>query len=476
MFRTKIPPIFATMQIDKLNDTIVALSTPQGSGAIAVIRLSGEMAFEITNKFFKSKKLSEQESHTAHFGLIKDENNIVIDEVVTTIFKAPKTYTAQNIVEISCHCSDYIIKKIIELAIKNGARLAEAGEFTMRAFLNGKLDLAQAEAVADLIATESESAHRIAMQQVRGGFSAEIQELRNHLIKFASLIELENDFGEEDVEFADRNELIQTVNNIQAKISALIDSFKYGNAIKKGVPVAIVGSPNVGKSTLLNALLNEDKAIVSPIAGTTRDIIEDTIIINGIQFRFIDTAGIRETEDFVENLGIDRSKEQIEKAQIIIYLAEIAEDFEAIVTEYKKLISKEQTAIIVLNKSDELKTCHTYDIEEAVSTLLNRTTTIAISAKEKTNIDKLKKALIDKVQTENISSNQTIVSNARHHTAFQNAFDSLNNVIYGLENQIPSDIIALDIRHALQYLGEIAGVITTDDLLDSIFRDFCIGK
>ncbi|MCL4111333.1 UNVERIFIED_CONTAM: hypothetical protein GTU68_023186 [Idotea baltica] len=461
---------------DRLNDTVIALSTPQGSGAIAVIRITGANTFSIADKLIPNKKLGNKESHTAHFGLVK-ENDIVVDEVVATVFKAPKTYTGQDIVEISCHASEYIINKIIELGLANGARMAEAGEFTMRAFLNGKLDLAQAEAVADLIASETKTAHEIAMQQMRGGFSEEIQVLRNQLIKFASLIELENDFGEEDVEFANRTELLQTVNNIQGKISGLIESFKYGNAIKKGVPVAIIGSPNVGKSTLLNALLNEEKAIVSPIAGTTRDVIEDTINIDGIRFRFIDTAGIHETEDYVESLGIDRSKAQIEKAQIVIYLAEISEDYETIIQNFKTIIpNPSQAVIIVLNKADEFHTCHQYDVEEAVSTLLNRTKTIALSAKEKTNLDLLKTELVKMVKSDNITANQTILSNARHHQAFINAYESLNRVVDGFKNQTPSDIIALDIRHALQYMGEVSGVITTDDLLDSIFRDFCIGK
>lgn len=462
--------------IDKLNDTIIALSTPSGSGAIAVIRLCGNNCMEIADSLFTTKKLSTQNSHTAHFGLIKDDEQIIIDEVVATIFKAPNSYTGQDIVEISCHASDYIIKKIIDLGLQKGARMAEAGEFTMRAFLNGKLDLSQAEAVADLIASETESAHKLAMQQMRGGFSKEIAQLREQLIKFASLIELENDFGEEDVEFADRSELIQTVNNIQAKISALIESFKYGNAIKKGVPVAIVGSPNVGKSTLLNALLNEEKAIVSPIAGTTRDVIEDVINIEGIQFRFIDTAGIRETEDLVESLGIDRSKQQIEKAEIIIYIEAIKEDHISIVEHYKSIIPENKQVILVLNKTDEFHACHQYDVEEAVSTMLGRIPVIALSAKEKTNIDKLKKALVNFVKETNFSNNQIILSNARHLESFQKAFDALSNVLYGFNNEVPSDIIALDIRHALQHLGEISGVITTDDLLDSIFRDFCIGK
>ncbi|MCL4165534.1 UNVERIFIED_CONTAM: hypothetical protein GTU68_020274, partial [Idotea baltica] len=364
------------------------------------------------------------------------------------------------VVEISCHGSQYIIQKILELFLSTGARAANPGEFTLRAFLNGQLDLSQAEAVADLIASKSESQHKIAMDQMRGGVSVMIKGLRSQLIEFASLIELENDFGEEDVEFADRNGLKVLVQKILTVIIELQNSFKYGNAVKEGVPVAIIGAPNVGKSTLLNTLLNEDRAIVSDIAGTTRDVIEDSMQIDGILFRFVDTAGLRETTDHIESIGIEKTKEQTAKAKIVLFVVEIEE---------KIPLQADQQSIIILNKADSFHTCHSYDVEEAVSTLTNRTPTLAISAKEKTNVEKIKKQLVEFVHSGKSNSGSTILSNTRHYAALEQTKKSLEQVITGLDSQTPSDLIAMDIRHALHYLGEISGEISTDDLLESIF-------
>lgn len=455
---------------------IVALATPQGSGAIAVIRLSGENTISIVDSFF-SNTLDDKVGNTVHYGKLYNEAKEIIDECLVTIFRAPRSYTKEESVEISCHGSSYIINEVIQLFLRNGVRNANPGEFTMRAFLNGQLDLTQAEAVADLIASDSKAAHDIAMHQLRGGFSIMIKSLREKLIKFASLIELENDFGEEDVEFANRDELISLVQKNLELIKELRDSFALGNAIKEGVAVAIIGQPNVGKSTLLNTLLQEEKAIVSPIAGTTRDVIEDAIQIEGILYRFIDTAGLRETADAIETIGIQRAHEQIAKAKIILFLVEITEDHTSIVNEYKKLnIDTHQQSVILLNKSDDFHGCHAYDVEEAVSTQLGRMPVLAISAKEKKHIDKLKSILVRLVTQGSLSNNSLVVSNARHYDILTNTNESLQAVIEGLKNNVASDMVAIDIRHALHYLGEISGEISTDDLLDSIFRDFCIGK
>lgn len=457
-----------------LDDTIVALSTPAGVGAIAMIRLSGPQAINITDKIFLGKKLSKQKSHTIHFGKIMDASNVV-DEVLVSIFRNPQSYTGQDTTEISCHGSPYISEQIIKLCIKAGARTANPGEFTMRAFLNGQLDLSQAEAVADLISSETEAQHELAINQMRGGYSNMIKSLRDKLIEFASLLELENDFSEEDVEFADRGALVKLITNIKTLIAELLQSFDYGNAIKEGIPVAIIGKPNVGKSTLLNKLLNEDKAIISATPGTTRDVIEDTMLLDGILYRFIDTAGIRYTQDEIEQMGITKTKEQIEKAKIILYLDEIKEDHTQIVAEYNKHDLSNKKTIILLNKIDDFHKCHSYDVEEAVSTLTNRTTTIAISAKEGKHIDKLKTTLTEIVNNTKSSSN-IVVSNLRHHEALTTADEALQKVLDGLSQNISSDFLALDIRYALSSLGEISGEVSTDDLLDSIFRNFCIGK
>ena len=457
-----------------LDDTIVALSTPSGVGAIAMIRLSGPEAIQITDHIFLGKKLSEQKSHTIHFGKIMDGDKIV-DEVLVSIFKNPKSYTGQDTTEISCHGSPFIAQQIIKLCIAAGARTANPGEFTMRAFLNGQLDLSQAEAVADLIDSETATQHEIAISQMRGGYSDMIKSLRDKLIEFASLLELENDFSEEDVEFADRTALVKLITNIKTLVAELMRSFDYGNAIKDGIPVAIIGKPNVGKSTLLNALLNEDRAIISATPGTTRDVIEDSIQLDGILFRFIDTAGIRETKDEIESIGITKTKEQIDKAQIILYLDEIKEDHQELVADFKTHDFGKKQTIILLNKIDDFHKCHSYDVEEAVSTLTRRTPTIAISAKEGKHIDKLKTTLLSLVNNRKSSSN-IVVSNLRHHEALSKADQSLQKVLEGLQHKISSDLLALDIRYALSSLGEISGEVSTDDLLDSIFSNFCIGK
>lgn len=463
------------------NDTIVALATPSGAGAIAVIRVSGKDAIAITDACFKSvkaqKSLSNQKSHTLHLGHIVD-NEKYVDEVLVSLFKGTTSYTGEPTTEISCHGSVYIQQEIIQLLLRNGCRMADAGEFTLRAFLNGKLDLAQAEAVADLIASDSEASHQIAMQQMRGGFSNELQDLRQELLNFASLIELELDFAEEDVEFADRTQFIELVTKIAQVLKRLIDSFSVGNVLKNGIPIAIVGEPNVGKSTLLNALLNEDKAIVSDIAGTTRDAIEDQLNINGIMFRFIDTAGIRDTNDVVENIGIQKTYENIEKAQLVLYLVngvsiqKTSGQIEKLLIDIERLQHKYPTKKIqvIINKTDLLSED---DIQQLTSQVEN---VILISAKQKQGVSELKEELTQLANLGAISNNQTIVSNSRHFEALNNALSAIKDVQKGIDNQISSDLFAIDIREALHHLGLISGEVTTDDLLGNIFANFCIGK
>jgi len=451
------------------DDTICALSTSAGMGAIALIRLSGKDALSITEKIF-SKTLQDKATHTAHFGRIKDGNQL-IDEVVVTLFKNPGSFTGEDIVEIACHGSVYIQEQILELLILNGARMAGPGEFSLRAFMNAKMDLSQTEAIADLISANSKAAHKVAMHQMRGGFSKEIGELREGLLSFASLVELELDFSEEDVEFADRKQLQELVQHVKQKVSALLHSFKLGNVIKNGVPVAIVGSPNAGKSTLLNTLLNEEKAIVSDIAGTTRDVIEDTIILNGIEFRFIDTAGIRETKDTIENLGIERAYAQIRKAAVILLMIDLVETPEKYVLKQIEQFShntnnEDQTLIPIFNKMDEVNLA---DFKGLVDK------GIFISAKSKINIDKLV-AKLGATVGDYGKEDQTIVTNARHFDILKKCELSLVKVEEGLESQIPGDLLAMDIRETLHHLGEITGQITTDDLLGNIFANFCIGK
>ncbi len=449
-------------------ETIVALATPNGIGAIGVIRLSGPEAIKIINSVFKGKDLEQQDSHTIHFGTIRDGDKIV-DEVLISLFVAPKSYTKENVVEISCHGSKYIIDSIIRLLIKQGARLAKAGEFTLRAFLNGGLDLSQAEAVADLISSNSKASHQLAMQQMRGGFSNELKLLREQLIHFASMIELELDFGEEDVEFANRDDLRRLIAKLQTNISHLIRSFDLGNVIKNGVPVVIAGKPNVGKSTLLNALLNEERAIVSEIAGTTRDTVEDEINIKGITFRFIDTAGIRETQDIVEAKGVERTFEKIKSSAIVLYLFDPQETSEEelaqILADLKTVTNQNNSTLIVIaNKAD------IHPLSNSNESILQ------ISAKEKDNLNVLEEALLDAVNLNLLNSDEVIVTNIRHLEALQKTEDALHRVMGGIDNPVTSDFLALDIKQALHYLGEIVGVVTTDDLLDNIFSKFCIGK
>jgi len=452
--------------------TICALATAPGIGAIAVIRLSGEDAIDICNKVFFGKDLMQVESHTAHFGTIRSGDKI-LDEVLLTVFKGKKSFTGENSVEISTHGSPYIQQQVIQLLITNGAQSAGPGEFTLRAFLNGKLDLSQAEAVADVIASNSETSHELAMSQMRGGFSNEIQKLRAQLIHFASLIELELDFGEEDVEFADRADLKELVSKLNNVLSKLINSFDYGNVIKSGVPVAIVGEPNVGKSTLLNALLNEERAIVSDIAGTTRDVIEDEMILNGVSFRFIDTAGIRETSDTIESLGIEKTFEKLDQASIVLLLVDASEISRAqLLTDVQKIKDriegKNKRLIVVANKVDKAKGLIESKFERIDDVIF-------VSAKEKENVKAIEERLFDFVQSGALN-NDVVVTNARHYEALTKANEALIKVLEGLSLNITGDFLAMDIRQALHHLGEITGDITTDDLLDNIFSKFCIGK
>ena len=464
-----------------LNDSIVALATPSGAGAIAVIRISGQDAIAVGNTIFKSvrnKELTTQKTHTLHLGHIMDATK-TLDEVLISIFKAPNSYTGENTIEISCHGSPYIQQQIIQLLLRNGCRMADPGEFTLRAFLNGKLDLSQAEAVADLISSDNEASHQIAMQQMRGGFSNEIAKLREELLNFASLIELELDFAEEDVEFADRTQFYELLNRIELVLKRLLDSFAVGNVIKNGIPVAIVGEPNVGKSTLLNALLNEERAIVSEIAGTTRDTIEDELVIGGIGFRFIDTAGIRETEDVVESIGIRKTFEKIEQAQVVLYLFDSLK-FKVQSSEYIIEIEKIKNQfplkplVVIINKLDLLSDLEITTIQKELETLNIKL--IFLSAKENIGVDELKNKLLSFVNTGALRNNETIVTNTRHYDALLKALDEIQKVKYGLETNLSSDLIALDIKEALYQFGTITGQVSNDELLGNIFANFCIGK
>lgn len=448
-------------------DTIIALSTPPGSGAIGVIRLSGPDAISLTNQVFASKDLTKQASHTLHFGVIKN-GEVMVDEVVVALFVGPKSYTKENVVEISCHGSNYIIQQIISLLISKGARAAKPGEFTLRAFLNGGLDLSQAEAVADLIASDSKASHEVAMQQMRGGFSSELKDLREQLIHFASMIELELDFAEEDVEFANRDQLLALVQRINKVLHRLIHSFEVGNVIKNGVPVVIAGKPNVGKSTLLNALLNEERAIVSDIAGTTRDTIEDELNINGVLFRFIDTAGIRETADVIEAKGVERTLDKMKQAKLIIYMVDAQEAEAEVLVQLDGLSKQSIPYLFIVNKAELLDT-RQKDFYQEHGALL-------ISAKEKLGMDVLETALLDKVNLSHVNTSETLVTNIRHVEALKQTQNALNRVLDNIHNPVTSDFLAMDIKQALHYLGEITGTVTTDDLLENIFTKFCIGK
>lgn len=458
-------------------DTIVALATPPGAGAIAVIRISGPDAIIIASTVFRSikeKDITKQKSHTLHLGFIEEDAK-VYDQVLLSLFKGTNSYTGENTVEISCHGSSFIQQQIIQLLLRRGCRMAQAGEFTLRAFINGKLDLSQAEAVADLIASDNEASHQIAMQQMRGGFSNEIAKLREELLNFASLIELELDFSEEDVEFADRSQFVDLLNRIEFVLKRLIDSFAVGNVIKNGIPVAIVGEPNAGKSTLLNALLNEERAIVSDIAGTTRDTIEDELVIGGIGFRFIDTAGIRDTEDVVESIGIKKTFEKISQAQVVVYMTPFMADTMAINNvsiEIEKIKNQypQKALVIVGNKKDLYTTTQFLEIENAIPDVL------FISAKNNDGTEVLKEKLLSFVNTGALHNNETIVTNSRHYDALIKALEEIQKVQFGMRSNLPADLMAIDIRQALFYFGEITGQVTNDELLGNIFANFCIGK
>lgn len=467
-------------------DTIVALATPAGSGAIAIVRLSGKKAIPIADSLFRSvhgKKLSAQKSHTVHLGHVV-VNGRTIDQVLASVFRNPHSYTGQDVVEFSCHGSSYIQQELIKLALNAGCRMAQPGEFTLRAFLNGKMDLSQAEAVADLIASDSEASHQIAIRQMRGGFSNEIAGLRQQLLDFASLIELELDFSEEDVEFADRTQFKALVKQIKEVLKRLIDSFASGNVLKNGIPVAIVGEPNVGKSTLLNALLNEERAIVSDIAGTTRDTIEDEIVLGGVGFRFIDTAGIRETQDVIEGLGIKKTWEKIEQAGVVIFMLEaprFLKEETSLLVEVKKLHQNYpgKPVLIIANKADLVDTTAQQKILDDMRQIEShegRTRALLLSAKTGMGVDELKQQLTGLVNTGILSSDQAIVSNSRHYDALTKALGEIDRVEQGLNNNLSGDLLAIDIRQALYHLGEITGEISNDELLGNIFANFCIGK
>ena len=461
--------------------TIIAKASGAGSSAISLFRLSGSNSIEMVSDCFQpksQKKLLDQKSHTVHLGTLK-HNGDALDEVLVSIFKAPHSYTGENIVEISCHGSNYIQEEILRLFISKGAQPAKPGEFTLRAFLNKKMDLSQAEAVADLIVSESKAAHEVAMNQMRGGYTAEIGQLRQKLLDFASLITLELDFAEEDVAFADRTALTELLLAMQSKIKSLLDSFQYGSVIKKGVPVAIVGKPNAGKSSLLNALLNEDRAIVSPIPGTTRDTIEDTLTLSGVEFRFIDTAGLRETDDQIEAVGVAKAKEKVNLAKVMIYLFDAndtsLEEINAALNEFKR---EGLIILLVENKIDLIE-------EQGKSSLMNalkresdhfpNLALSSISTFDRDTIEQLKKTLYNQIEKISIQGD-IVVSNARHYEALQNALQAILNIKKGLKDELSGDLLSVDINEALNYLGEISGEITNDELLGNIFSKFCIGK
>jgi tRNA modification GTPase len=449
-------------------ETIVALATPNGIGAIGVIRLSGPDAITIAQKVWRGKDLTQQASHTLHFGRIVD-GDLELDEVVASLFVAPRSYTRENVVEISCHGSNYIIESIIKLLIRNGARAAKAGEFTLRAFLNGQLDLSQAEAVADLIASNSKASQQVALQQLRGGFSNQLQQLRDQLVQFASLIELELDFAEEDVEFANRDQLKKLTHDITRVIGSLIQSFELGNAIKNGVNTVIAGRPNAGKSTLLNALLNEERAIVSHIPGTTRDTIEEVLNIQGINFRLIDTAGIREATDAIEQIGVQRTMEKISQSALLLYVYDAGEISLADLNSDMETLQKPGvTMLIIANKADLLNA-------EQLVALPHTDRAIIISAKEKHHINELKHKIYGAAVKDQLTGHETLVTNIRHLEALQKTEEALIRVLAGIDT-VTSDFLSMDIKQALHYLGEITGAVTTDDLLENIFSKFCIGK
>ncbi len=459
-------------------DTICALATANGVGAIGIIRVSGEKSFEIVSKVFKGVDLSKAPSHTVHYGFIIDGEE-TIDEVMVSVFHAPRTFTTENSVEISFHGSPQIAKKILEVLIKNGARMAKAGEFTMRAFLNGRIDLSQAEAIADIIASENEASRKLALNQLKGGISMEIKALRADLLNFTSLVELELDFAEEDVEFADRTALLMLLDRIEAKLKDLIESFTYGNAVKNGVEVAIIGKPNAGKSTLLNALLKEERAIVSDIAGTTRDTIEEVLHINGTAFRFIDTAGLRETTDTIEAIGVKKAKEKIASARILLYLYDELENTPDEIAQFVKEVYREDLKIILLHNKIDLTGGDTDVFDNSIKSLIGDSIDfeiIKLSAREKTGIDNLKGSL--SVYVDNLKSEEdnVVITNQRHYESLKKSLLSVNAVRDSIKEIQTTELLAYELRNALEYLGEISGEFTNDEVLGNIFSKFCIGK
>lgn len=459
------------------NDTICALATANGVGALGIIRVSGNDALSVVQKSFPAKKLEKQKSHTIHYGYFVDGEE-AIDEVMLSIFLAPKSFTTENSVEIAFHGSPHIGKRILETLIKNGARMAKAGEFTLRAFINGRIDLSQAEAIADVIASENEASRKVAINQLKGGITNEISFLRTDLLNFVSLIELELDFAEEDVEFADRSALVGLLNKIELKLNSLIESFQYGNAIKNGTAVAIIGKPNAGKSTLLNALLKEERAIVSNIAGTTRDTIEEVLHIKGHAFRLIDTAGLRETVDEIEAIGVKKAKEKVENANILVYLADAGtEDFSEDIEMIKSLLREDLKLIICSTKIDEVSPSVYENVEEIFrNEIANEFDFIKISAVENQNIQDLKNELSSYVEQLKASENNVVITNQRHFEALQKSLDAVHKVKEAISFQISTELLAYELRNALEHLGEISGEVTNDEVLGNIFSKFCIGK
>ncbi|MFO7868243.1 MAG: tRNA uridine-5-carboxymethylaminomethyl(34) synthesis GTPase MnmE [Bacteroidales bacterium] len=467
----------------QLSETICALATAPGKGAISIIRVSGPETFAVVQKIFtpiSNKNNWFDDGHTIHYGYIKD-NTELIDDVLVAVFRSPKSYTGEDSVEINCHASVYIQNKILQLLIRNGARLANPGEYTMRAYINGKLDLSQAEAVADLLASSTEAAHKVAVSQIKGGYSLELKDLREKLLHFLAMLELELDFSEEDVEFADRDQLFNLVTDVRKRVEKLLESFTLGNAIKDGIPVCIVGEPNVGKSTLLNAILNEEKAIVSEVPGTTRDTIEDVISIQGVTFRLFDTAGIRNTSDKVEILGIDRTYEKISSASFVLLLVDVTSPIHIIkknIEIIKKRISNDARIIIIVNKVDLVTQEQLEDrfTSSVYSQLADKDNVVYISAKKKQNIQSLIDTLVDDVQYSNISQHDAILTNSRHYEALQQSHVALQKVCEGIETGLTHDLISLELRQALHYIGSITGTITNEEMLGHIFENFCIGK
>ncbi|MGI9653526.1 tRNA uridine-5-carboxymethylaminomethyl(34) synthesis GTPase MnmE [Chryseobacterium sp. RLHN22] len=459
------------------NDTICALATANGIGALGIIRVSGNEALTVVQKCFPSKKLQKQKSHTIHYGYFMDGEE-AIDEVMLSIFLAPRTFTTENSVEITFHGSPHIGKRILETLIKNGARMAKAGEFTLRAFINGRIDLSQAEAIADVIASENEASRKVAINQLKGGITNEISFLRTDLLNFVSLIELELDFAEEDVEFADRSALVELLNKIELKLNSLIESFQYGNAIKNGTAVAIIGKPNAGKSTLLNALLKEERAIVSNIAGTTRDTIEEILHIKGHAFRLIDTAGLRETMDEIEAIGVKKAKEKVENANILVYLADAGtEDFSEDIQMIKSLLREDLKLIICSTKIDEVSPSVYEKVEDIFrNEIAHDFDFIKISALENQNIQDLKNELSSYVEQPKASESNVVITNQRHFEALQKSLDAVNKVKEAISFQISTELLAYELRNALEHLGEISGEVTNDEILGNIFSKFCIGK